>query len=392
MFTYKEEFLFMSGFIKRTAAALVLSIGLLNTASADEIYSSDFVSFYPATSACDPCGKWLDNISVYGSWLYWKVNGDEYDYAVEKTRLLSTEGIIRDRETIHDVKFGWDSGFRIGVGAELPSLCWRADVVWTHFRDTSSKSTEIHGTIGNEQTLVSLPAAFNFGDQLGSGESAVFTGRVNFRYDTVDIEFGKWCCCTDCVKFRPHIGLRLAEIHDGFHDKVEFAGGAQENFSETAAPFGRFFAKNRFKGAGIRAGLDLDLCLCEGLSLIGRGAGSIVWGRTRLSQSFKYPFSLIGDFYHGEIDESYRNSKIITDLSLGIRYKTMCGCFPVIAELAWEHHFIFSKHRFWIDNAFAQPLIEADLEPIGPLLTTSSWKKNGSVSLQGVTLSLGVEF
>jgi hypothetical protein len=382
----------MSGFIKRTAACLALSVALFNVALADEFGSPDFVSFYPAMPACDPCGKWLDNISVYGSWLYWKVNGDEYDYAVEKTRFQS-EGIIRDRETIHDVKFGWDSGFRIGLGALLPSLCWRADVVWTHFRDTSSKSTEIHGTEGNTQTFVSLPAVFNFGDQLLSSEGAVFSGRVNFRYDTVDIEFSKWCCCTHCVQFRPHIGLRLAEIQEGFHDKVQFNGGAFETFSNTGASHGRFFAKNRFKGAGIRAGFDLDLCLCEGWSLIGRGAGSVVWGRTHLSQSFKYPLGTGGNFYNGEIDENFRNSRIITDLSLGIRYKTMCGCFPVIAELAWEHHYIFNQHRFWVDNSFELPSGAEISAPVSNILfTTSSWKKNGNVSLQGLTLSLGVEF
>jgi hypothetical protein len=389
----------MAGFIKRTAGALVLSIGLLNNTLADEIYSPNFAPFsqtfetsYPVSDFCNPCkGNWLDNISVYGSWLYWKVSGDELDYVVKKIR-TQTEDTIRDHETIHDVKCGWDSGFRIGIGAELPSLCWRADVVWTHFRDTSSKSTEIHGTEGNTEILVSLPAVFNFGTDLPSTGSADFTGRLSFRYDTVDLELGKWCCCTDCVKFRPHVGVRWAEINDGFHDKVQFNGDAIETFSNTDAANGRFFAKNRFRGAGIRAGLDLDLCLCEGLSLIGRGAGSIVWGRTRLSQFFKFSLDDIADFYRGEINENFRSSQVITDLSLGLRYKTTCGCFPVIAELAWEHHFLFSKHRFWVDNSFAQPTLGIDQQYIPNLLTTSSWKKNGSISLQGLTFSLGVEF
>jgi hypothetical protein len=386
----------MSRFIKRAVATLVLTAGLFNASLADEDCSlnfkphpRNFVTFYP-TIDCDPCSKLLDNISVYGSWLYWKVSGDELDYAVEKVRNhFSTK--IQDHETIHNVKFGWDSGFRVGAGAELPCR-WRVDTVWTHFRNASSQSTEIHGTEGNAETFVSLPAVYRFGDQLLSNEAADFSGRIRFRYDTVDIEFGKWCCCTPCVKFRPHIGVRVAEIYDGFHNKVLFTGDAVETFSNTDAPYARFFAKNRFKGAGIRAGFDLDLCLCEGLSLIGRGAGSIVWGRTRLSQNFKYPILMSGDLYHSKIDDRFRNSRVITDLSLGIRYKTTVCCFPVIAELAWEHHFIFNPHRFWVDNSFVQLGSVDEVQPVLLPLTTSSWKKNGTISLQGLTLSLGIEF
>ena len=135
----------MWGLKKKMAASLILSLGLSSAAFADFIYSQDSQPYFtqpnfgPPTfvNNCDPCGSWCDKISVYGSWLYWKVNGDELDYAVVKKRTIPTgeviNGFIKDRECIHDVKGGWDSGFRLGIGAEFPCLCWRGDVVWTHF-------------------------------------------------------------------------------------------------------------------------------------------------------------------------------------------------------------------------------------------------------------------
>jgi hypothetical protein len=392
----------MLGFFKKLlATGTVLTIGLTNVAFTDTIFNPPPPPIFGGDSVCgapyggpcgpcgpcSPCGSWCDNISFYGSWLYWKVNGDEFDYAVEKTRVQND--FVRDHETIHNLRFDWDSGFRLGAGVEFPCLCWGLDVIWTHYESSSSKSKRFDGTQGTTQTFVSLPAVFNFGDTLEVNQSANFTGRLKFRYNTVDFEFSRWCCCNGCVTFRPHIGIRIADIQEGFHDKVFFNGGAMESFSDTLATDGRFFAKNRFKGAGVRAGLDLDLCLCEGWSFIGRGAASIVWGRTRLTQHFKYTTAAVANFYHGDINDNYRQSRVITDLSFGIRYKTLaCCCYPVFVELDWEHHYLFNQHRFWVDNSF-YPEGEGGSTP---LLTTSSWKKNGSLALQGVTLTVGICF
>jgi hypothetical protein len=391
----------MSGFFKKLiATGTVLTIGLANVAFADTVCCPPSVGLPPfggepicgpSVASCGPCSGWCDNICFYGSWLYWKVNGDEFDYAVEKKRIQND--FIRDHETFHNLRFDWDSGFRLGAGVEFPCLSWGLDVLWTHYESSSSKSKRINATQGSTQTFVSLPAVYNFGDQLVSSESAIFTGRLKFRYNTVDFEFSRWCCCNGCVTFRPHIGIRIADLQESFHDKVVFNNGAFETFSLTEATDGRFFTKNRFKGAGVRAGLDLDLCLCEGWSFIGRGAASIVWGRTHITQHFKYSRISEANFYHGDIHDSYRQSRVITDLSFGIRYKTLaCCCYPVFVELAWEHHYLFNFHRFWVDNSFFSQGSQVTSLPNSQLLTTSSWKKNGDLALQGLTLTFGISF
>jgi len=389
----------MSGFFKKLmATGTVLSLGLISVAFADSMACCPPP---PCPPRCEPlcgpgpygpggpCAGWCDNLSFYGSWLYWKVNGDEFDYAVDKTR-STVAGITTDHESIHELKFDWESGFRLGAGVEFPRMSWGLDIIWTHYENSSSKSKSVVGQTGATQTFVSLPAVFNFGSTLTAGQTADFHSRLKLRYNTVDFEFGKWCCCNSCVTFRPHAGFRVADIQEGFHDRVIFSGtGADESFSTTGATNGRFFVKNRFKGVGVRAGLDLDLCLCEGWSLIGRGAASIIWGTTHLTQHFKYDTVAAANAYNSEIKDNYRHSRVITDLLFGIRYKTLaCSCYPVFAELAWEHHFLFSQHRFWVDNSF----FPAGAGTATPLRTTSSWKKNGDLALQGLTLTLGVDF
>lgn len=360
------------------AGAIVFTAGL-TTISADEWHCSQ--------PSCGSFADWCGNFRFNASWLYWKMNGDEFDYAVEKQRLevLSGDSVViqaTDQESIHDLKFGWDSGFRIGIGFDIPCKGWGVDLNWTHFDTKSSNHVLVNGTIGNTTTYVNLPTVVGFGAILASGESALFKGHETFNYNVLDLELGKWCCCGDsCVMFRPHVGFRFADINEKFHNQVIFTG-TDETQGGTDADEAIFHIKNRFKGAGVRAGLDTDLCLCDGFSLIGRGAASLIWGTTHLKNQFDYSTVTINDEYDDEIKEHYRNVRVITDLSFGIRYQTcMCGCYPMYAELVWEHHYLFGQHRYWVDNSYAPNLYG-----------TSSWKADGSVALQGLTLTVGVDF
>jgi hypothetical protein len=344
---------------------------------------------------CASCNNWCDNVSLYGSWLYWKVSGDEFDYAVDKDQIVTGEfDHVSDKERIHNLKFDNDSGFRIGIAWDAPGFCWGFDLNWTHFDTSSSKEKEIDGTGGfpNGTTFVSFPPVDNDYANLFANADALFRAHSNFRYNTVDLEIGKWCCCDGCVMFRPHAGFRFADIHETFKDRVTYS---EALFTENPgnAIDQHFKTKNRFKGLGLRAGIDLDFHLCGCWSLIGRSALSAIWGRTHLRNHFGYTTSTISDFYESEIKEHYRQTRFIADLMLGIRNTFICcGCFPVTIEAAWEFHYLFRQHRFWVDDSY----FNNDGVEGGPVVqsttATSSWKKKGDVALSGFTLTAGVDY
>jgi hypothetical protein len=375
----------MSGFFKKLmATGAVLTVGLASVATADN-------SSCPPPP-CAPCNNWCENVSINAAWLYWKVNGDEFDYAVHKERTTSvgSPATTFDKETIHDLKFDYDSGFRIGLAWDTPCFCWGFDLNWTHFDTSSSKEKEFDAsTLGS--THISFPVVDNSYADLTGTESAQFRAHSNFRYNTVDLEMGKWCCCgTGAVMFRPHVGFRFADIHETFKDRVEFFGGAVASYP-TGATEEHFRTKNRFKGVGLRAGLDVDLRLCDGWSIIGRSAISAVWGHTHLRNNFGYS-TTVPDLYDSEIKEHYRQTRFITDLMLGLRFKTMCcGCYPLTIEAAWEHHYLFNQHRFWVDDSYF-PNTGGGGVVVQSTTATNSWKKNGDVALSGFTLTAGVDY
>lgn len=379
----------MSGFFKKLmATGAALTLGLASIATADNPCCP------PAP--CAPSGSWCDNVSFNAAWLYWKVNGDEFDYAVHKKRTASATSPTSyfDKETIHNLKFDWNSGFRIGVSFDAPCFSWGYDLNWTHFDTSSSKGKNLHGSAGSTETYVSFPVVDNSYGTLGQDDEVEFKASSNFRYNTVDLEMGKWCCCGNgAVLFRPHVGFRFADIHETFKDGIEYFGDEVTAASyPTGAVAEAFKTKNRFKGLGVRAGLDVDLRLCDGWSLIGRSAISAVWGHTHLRSEFGYDTSNIPGFYDSEIKEHYRQTRFITDLSLGIRYKTCaCGCYPITLEAAWEHHYLFNQHRFWVDDSY-YPNVGTGGVIVQSTTATNSWKKNGDVSLSGLTLNASVDF
>lgn len=369
----------MSSFVKKLmATGAALSIGISSFAVADYYVNNNNCCPAPAHNAC---ASWCDNLSFNAAWLYWKASGDDFQYAIDKVRAPATGvGPYASKEKIHDLSFDLKSGFRVGVGFDVPRTAWGVNVDWTHFHTSAKGHTEVVGDATPAGTVTAgFPVLDGFTTGIiADGDVVTFAASDKFKYDTVDIEFGKWLCCGDsALMFRPHAGFRVADIQERFRDAVSSTGETEIGGYSAAA----WQHKNHFKGFGVRVGIDTDFHLCDGFSLVGRGAASAIWGTTKLRNDLVLSNATLAAFEVDEIREDYHNTRFITDLSLGIRWKTMaCECYPVVIELAWEHHYLFGQHRYWVDDAY------------GTEDATSSWKSAGDVALQGLTLSVGFDF
>lgn len=373
----------MTGFFKKLmATGTALSLGLSAMAFADQSYNYNNGNCCPqptcGTSNCGS-GNWCDNIKLDASFLYWKVAGDELDYAYDVTRADNVDPdqtIYRKR--FHNVSGDYDPGFKLGLGLDLPCICWDTNLVWTHF-DTKNTSHHDSAHRAGSTVNVAIPFLKTSEVTVGAGENVVATGSLNFKYDVVDLEFGKWICCNNCLLFRPHVGLRAADIREKFHSELDYYATTATTVDLTDYSA---HVKNEFKGVGVRAGLDTDLQLCEGWSVIGRSAVSIVWGNTKIKNDF-VNFDEIDSQDVARVShetDHYKHSRAFTDLSLGIRYRSCyCTC-PFSIEAAWEHHYLFNQHRFFASDV------------LGENDGGYNFKKNGDVSLQGLTVTLGLEF
>lgn len=327
---------------------------------------------------CDECC--FDSYRLYGSWLYWKQDGDEYQYAVIKEGGTLTSLRHFDKETIHNIKFSWDQGFRLGVGKQECCLGFDLDLVWTHFRTGSTSSIRVIGQESNSGLVkgIALPSFALLSTIVLANEQAVITGRDRFQYDVIDLEASQWFNFNHELFIRPFLGIRIANLKESFRNELRM-------FTPLVLATADIFVHDqiKFKGAGILAGLDLDYYLCDGWSLMGGASGALLQGYNHLKNHSRYNTGILFDAFNETIKEHYRQLKPIVDLVLGIRYNgCLYGCYPFFLEFAWEEHLIFRQLRYRV-NAHITDGIET---------AASTWTRTGTTTFQGITLSAGIQF
>lgn len=319
-----------------------------------------------------------DKCYIEASALYWKTGGDELDYGMVRYEYdTDTGSSFYDR--YHDMKMGWDWGFKIGAGCPIPCYDWGVALEWTHYvNDSHSHRTySIDGSISNTTFAIPYITGSEIDFELGESGAARLSGHYRVRYDVVDLEFGKWVGkCEGLFNFRPHIGVRFANIHESLKSQLYT--------TSIFDPYYRTYVCNDFIGAGLRAGFDASLAIYRGISLIGRASGSIVWGRTKIDLKAKeLATSTFIEPDKAHAKEGYFQGRAMADFALGVNWVTELCSYPLDIELDWELRYLFGQHRFFTNNALAD---------FGSSYPTLQNKKNGDLTLQGVTLKLAVDF
>ncbi len=310
--------------------------------------------------------------------IYWKTGGDELDYGVVRYEYVNST-LSAYKQRYHDMKMDWDWGFQLGAGCPIPCLDWNLDLEWTHYKTDSFSSATDSADPNATQTTFAIP--FIVGSELdlasGSTGTGTFKGHYSVRYDVIDLELGRWFGRKNCLfGFRPHAGLRIANIREGMRSSVATTLASN--------PFYKAHVKNDFVGIGLRAGIDTELAVYEGVSIIGRASGAIVWGRTKINlKADEISNSSQFNSAKATSKEDYLQGRAMADFALGLRWSTQFCNFPFTLGLDWELRYLFGQHRFFTNNAFAE---------FGGDYPTLQTKKNGDLTLQGVTLNLATDF
>lgn len=343
------------------------------------VEAADDWSAIPCPEAIGANGASLtDGWYVDAAVLWWKVGGDELDYGLVRYEYDLGNG-TSFVQRYHDVKMGTDIGFRIGFGMPIPCYNWSLEGNWTHFKNHTTSRKQDAADPTAAETIFAIP--YLSGSEIiepnDSSVVANFKGHYSIRYDVVDIECGKWLGrrCSS-FGFRPHAGIRIANIREKLRSTLATTSVADYVYEGDVT--------NDFIGIGVRAGFDASLALYQGLSLIGKASGSIVWGRTKINLSATGISDNVGlDDISAESKEDYLQGRAMADLALGLNYITEICCIPLDIELDWELRYLFGQHRFFTNNAFSG---------FGSAIPSLQTKKNGDLTLQGLTLKFAFDF
>lgn len=354
----------------------------------DDLYWNYGCGINPGVPPCIECG-----VTGELSYLYWKPYQDNNQYVTVITPINESLANInveqhhlegaKTTNRVKDVKYDWDSGFRLKLGYALPCYNWSVEGSWNHFVNHSSSTF-------NTNLGIVLPFFVPNIDYNGS-TSADLYGNANARWklslNEVDITLRREFILGFGVTFAPYIGLRALYLKEDYHIETtqEFTQ-EQTNTIDTSSKL-----HEDFRSFGLLVGLRTRYDLFCGIGFVGEMAISSLYGNLKTDHYVQSNYLLTGgtrDSDSGSLD-ALRNVNCLRntlDLSLGLEWHTLYNCMSRLFyfRMAWEHHTFFDQNNFLtIEQGFFQG---------NSSILTSGRPTGGNLYLYGWTFTAGITF
>ena len=322
---------------------------------------------------------------AYGEYLYWKVVQDEMQYAAvlpggiqqiiqDINNNQTNNGLnIQEKLSIIDPSFKYKSGFRVGIGYKLPCSNWDFDLAWVrlHEKISSSVSNVDQGVIP-----LTMPASAIFGfinrDPSEFNFCSEAISKWDFKFDTIDLEIGRTCILTGCVKMRPFIGVKAACIKQS--QNIDYLGFTVNNLPINI----HNQKKNHFRGIGPSLGVDSSWEFYENLNLTGSVSGAFLCGKFDVSNhpsAMQDPSAISFDL---SLSKKHRIRPMM-DARIGLDWSTsFCDKFDILLGVSYEA-------QYWWNQWQAAPSV------VGNIITGGVSPK-GDLMMYGLTANAMILF
>jgi hypothetical protein len=224
------------------------------------------------------------------------------------------------------VNFGWDPGFRVGLGYEMNHDSWDTQFSYTWFY-THGKDAISGGPGSVHSTFVGAFYVDNPTGQNLSGlsyESATIDWTIHFNM--FDWELGRDFWISKALSFRPFLGIKGGWIDQSIHTKWynPNLSGAQ------LFHIGTENIKNDFWGVGPSGGINTEWNLLKGqneLYLFGDFSGAMMWGHWAFA-----------DVYENDLPQKVTNS--LRNINSG------ASMFRTFMGFGWDYTSDKNRYRF----------------------------------------------
>lgn len=293
-----------------------------------------------------------------------------------------------------DLKYDWDSGFRVGLGYALPCDRWVFNVAWTHYR-TDANLTEtgyneredlVPGTplITGKMPLISGLIQGSSLLPFLSFQNGLLEAAWKFQFDQVDFDISREFYVGCSMSIKPYLGLRTLflknrEITEAVYDKP-----LVNNFHLAQYSIDRELTSN-FKAVGLKAGVDSFYAFLCGLGIYGNFSTALLFAEHQINsrydsvqKGFRFSFKV-----DNETPYDYHGTRFMTDLALGIEWRELINCNRalLVFKAGWEHHLLVGASRFQ----------ETDIDSNITYGTGYKIADNaGDISLYGFVFSIGI--
>jgi hypothetical protein len=276
----------------------------------------------------DQCIGADDQWTIRSEALFFKTTEKGLAFTTEPVDVLTTNNFTRGH--LHHPKFGWDWGFKKGIGFQPCGWEWEFDIDWIHFN--TYMTNRVHNDTCDFPLSGRFPIYSISPDIIASDYVSEAHMHWKLSLNLFDIEMRRTYCPYEWLSLQVQTGARVTWIRQNFH--FDYFGGVFANGEDHNK------ARNNYVGAGPILGLEVDIPLCYGLSFYAKGAGSVIFGSFDVNHYETYLESK--RFHHSH---NFYKTTYESDLGAGLRWG---GCIMgqyLTLGIGWEQHILYSMNQ-----------------------------------------------
>lgn len=257
--------------------------------------------------------------------------GEEIIVSVDLSQTLPEVDVL---EKLEDLRFKWHPGFKVGVGftTACPSKV-EVGAFWTSFNARAHVQMAVDQFDGTFHYIKP-----NWLNALLGDIADEASAHWKLDFNVIDLAVRREIECCNWITFRPEVSIRGAifeQRYDAFYHS--FYNFSVDNANVLLDRDTFFNAKHTYHGVGVRAGSDFKCPVAWGLSIVGNGYASLLYGRFEIDQ-----------FYDGAVGQSAGEGvpALLPETKLlKNRFNAVRPALETEFGLTWEHSFCQDRFK-----------------------------------------------
>ncbi|MCB1066607.1 MAG: autotransporter outer membrane beta-barrel domain-containing protein [Simkania sp.] len=222
------------------------------------------------------------DVFITADFIWWKATQDGLTYAItgvlgnNSGQLVNVPPGITSKGSVKDPDFGWEPGFKVGLGLNLSHDGWDIFAQYTWYQSDQSSSTNSPGI--TNLIPAAVPTLIALGELHRKAD-------WNLHFNVIDLELGRNFFVSQFLTLRPHAGFKGTWQNQDFdiHNHPE-NGFVLTNPLNPAQPI-QLPAGSNYKssqdhdlwGLGVRLGLDTAWYFVKDWSIFAKIAWTAMW-------------------------------------------------------------------------------------------------------------------
>lgn len=275
------------------------------------------------------------DLFITADFIYWQANEPGLAFAAGASNSLGS-GSFKTGGTLCLPDLGWNPGFTVGVGLNLPHDGWDIYGKYTWYHAKSENQINENGSIA----LLPTPVAPNYTQISNARES------LSLRWNDVSVDMYRNTFLSHCLTLAPSIGL-AGHWEDQLYEVFYTLTPAN---SSTIC---RNRAFQKMTGIGVRGGSEASYIINSCWSIAGNIYGSCLWSRFRntfasctIANPINYATPDIGNTYITTYEAWNEIVPVISSL-LAVRWERWFdhAMFHLRIQLGWEEKIFFGMNN-----------------------------------------------